>query len=274
MSEVAGRLPWRRIRFTALLSLLAMLSCARPETDTFPDIVLTGIPDLPQQGPDFGLPGDGSTLCAPVAVSNSLSWLLGASSQDDQVALVRRLAGEDYMATLVEIGTPFVDMVRGLERYLDEEGISYRRLEYAGWHRVPPRYRAKEPLSLAWLLRGLSGHSAVWLNLGWYDNALPGYYRRRSGHWVTLVGHRNGRLIIHDPGPWAADVDPQVLETRTVRPLVLRTAYRSLFPAPLLIELVGARSPNEKRAYVDGALILELDGERLNQISQPPLPPP
>lgn len=243
----------------ALLSLLVLVSCTRPDTENLPDIVLTGIPDLPQQGPDFGLPGDGRALCAPVAVSNSLSWLLGVSNPEVQIDLVRRLAGPDYMDTRVELGTPFDDLVQGLERFLADEGIAYRRLEYAGWHRIHPRYRSQDPLSLAWLVQGLSDHSAVWLNLGWYDNDLPGYYRRRSGHWVVLVGHREGRLIIHDPGAWAADADPQVLETQTVRPVMVRTRHRSLFPGPVLIELKGARSPNEKRAYVDGALILELE---------------
>lgn len=249
------------IHLISLLLLPALLSCARSGSDDrLPAIVLTGIPDLAQQGPDFGLPGNGHALCAPVAVSNSLSWLAGGMNRDEQLALVNRLAGPDYMGTRVETGTPLVEMVRGLEKYLEETGYPYRRLEYTGWERIPSKYRAREPLSLEWLVHGLSRRSAVWLNLGWYENAFPGYYRRRMGHWVVLVGYQDGKLIIHDPGPWAGPgVDPQVLEARTIRPLVLKTSYQTIFPAPVLIELKGARSPNEKRAYIDGALILELE---------------
>jgi hypothetical protein len=126
MSKATGLLPWKHSRLIAVLLLPALMSCARPGSDDLPDIILTGIPDLAQQGPDFGLPGDGRALCAPVAVSNSLSWLAGGMSRDEQIALV------------------------------------------------------------------------------------------------------------------------------------VRTSYQTLFPASVLIELRGARTPNEKRAYIDGALILDL----------------
>lgn len=260
MPEVVGLLSRNCIRLISLLLLPALLSCARSDSDDrLRGIVLTGIPDLAQQGPDFGLPGDGRALCAPVAVSNSLSWLAGGMNREEQIVLVSRLAGPDYMDTRVETGTPLTGLVRGLDKYLKEEGYRYRRLEYTGWQRVPRKYRAGEPLSLEWLVHGLSRRSAVWLNLGWYENAFPGYYRRRMGHWVVLVGYQEGKLIIQDPGLWAGPgVDPQVLEARVIRPLVLKTSYRTIFPAPVLIELKGARSPNEKRAYIDGALILEL----------------
>ncbi len=199
-------------------------------------------------------------MCAPVAVANGLAWLEGDTHSNRVVGLADLLASEDYMATNFNAGTPLLRVIRGTGRYLDESGLAYKRLAYAGWQRVRPANRADEPLSISWLVQGLTAKSSVWLNLGWYDSPFPGYYHRLGGHWVTLVGYKNGKLLVNDPGPAAGPgIDPQALIPRKVVPLLTKTEYDWLFPTKPLIELPGLLTQKGKRAYIDGALILELE---------------
>ncbi len=180
-------------------------------------------PDLLQTDPEGNLPGGGRQYCAPVAVSNSLIWLgengyknlvpRGMSRKKAQIEIARILGSKDCMNTNLEGGTGVSGVLRGVERYLNQHGYAYRRLEYQGWRRHPRKYSTRvEVPDLEWLKTGLAGDSGVWLNVGWYkyDNQTDEYCRI-GGHWVTLVGYgvdekgikNAATLILHDPAPRA-----------------------------------------------------------------------
>jgi len=236
-----------------------LTACTEDDTQYYPDIYFADIPDFPQQNPDSAFEAGGVTYCAPVAVSNSLVWLEGNTDRDYQHLLIKKLASQTYMSTSPYSGTSPSGVLHGVAQYFDEIGQQYQRLEYAGWKSVQSRYQAQLPLSKEWLIEGLGSRSAVWLNLGWYETPIPGYYHRVSGHWVVLVGYRQGRFLIHDPGPWAGSgIDPQSLVIQEAQPLLLRSEQDFLIPAPPIIELKKARSPNGERAFIDGAIILAL----------------
>ncbi len=163
------------------------------------------------------------------------------------------------MGTSPHGGTPPAGVLRGIERYLTVSGRSAHRLRYAGWRPVAKNYRAGDALTVAWLAAGLGPRSMVLLNLGWYETPFPGVYRRTGGHWVSMVGYRQGRVAINDPGPWADGVDPQWLAATEVRPLYLKAEGKTFLPGPGIIRLEAARSPGNRDTYVDGAVVLTLD---------------
>ena len=243
----------------ALACALSLTSCSQQSDPLLPESFFPDIPDLPQVGAVYASQGDGQALCAPVSVANALAWLEGDTDDESVVALTKLLASKDYMGTSFNAGTPLTGVIRGIDLYLKERGLPYHRLNYTGWQWVRPANRAEAPLSISWIVEGLTHRSAVWLNLGWYDSPFPGYYRRRGGHWVTLVGYKNGKLLVNDPGPWAgANINPQTLTGREIQPVLTKTAYRWLFPAMPLIALPELHTSKRRRAYIDGALILEL----------------
>jgi len=236
--------------------LLVLLStCSPTPAPDLADIHLSNIPDLPQLGPQFGSVYASEMLCAPVAVSNSLMWLQDNFSRPDQIALVDKLAHYRYMATSPHQGTGPTGVLFGVEKYLKEFGLEFRRLEYAGIRTVPDRFRAGGKLSLAWLHSGLAPRSAVWLNLGWYSQLAPGVYRREFGHWVTLVGFKDGKLLVHDPGPWQAAPEPLAVVSNKVWLLDAQEWYL----APTVLELSDAPGPGYDYTLLDGAVILTVN---------------
>ncbi|MEM1114012.1 MAG: hypothetical protein AAGI11_19005 [Pseudomonadota bacterium] len=214
---------------------------------------MSDIPDLPQQGPDFDTWMQPDVLCGPVAVSNSLAALEGLD-ENAQIALVARLAR--IMFTSYRGGTAPRGITAGVWRYLQERDVDNFTLRYRGWRRVNERFQDMGHLSLEWLHQGLGERSAVWLNLGFYSEIVPGYLKRESGHWVTLRGYAGGRLIINDPGPWVAVESPLPVTAR--RPLLTRDAFDQHTFRPELLELSGYPVPHGERALIDGAVVLRL----------------
>jgi hypothetical protein len=158
--------------------------------------------------PDFSQ-GDiehGQEYCAPVAVSNSLVWL--THQQLDQLALIETLASKDYMNTDLKIGTNVVGVMNGVKKIATELFGGYESLEYQGWRKNNQTVTQKL-VDTNWLLAGVTQQSAVWLNIGWYqydsDNQR---YIRHGGHWVTVVGSENDRLVIHDPATKTTSNNP------------------------------------------------------------------
>lgn len=244
----------------ALASTLALASCARQADPPLPESYFPGIPDVSQVNTAFAPEGNGQALCAPVSVASALAWLEGDNRRESVIMLAKLLTSKKYMNTSFIAGTPLLAVIGGLEQYLKDRDIPYKGLKYAGWQWVQSANRADVPLSISWLVQGLTKRSAVWLNLGWYESPFPGYYRRRGGHWVTLVGYREGKLVVNDPGPWAGPgVNPQGVPPKATNPVLTRTEYEWEFPASPLIALPGLRTSKKRRAYIDGALILELN---------------
>lgn len=238
----------------ALLSLL--LACPAVENPPLADVALEGVPNLSQHGPQFDAQHASDQLCAPIAAANSLIWLEGRQAdQRAQIALVNTLAHYSYMATSPNAGTGPTGVLKGVEKYLLQTTRPEHTLEHAGWRSVPDRYRADSSVSLRWLHEGLNRTSAVWLNLGWYEQRLPGVYRRLGGHWVTLVGIRDGRLVLHDPA------QPQSMQvSATLRPGGLLHSDESGWRwASRVLALATASNPfADSSTYIDGAIRLNL----------------
>lgn len=171
---------------------------------------ISQIPDLLQTHPLADFLKGGQNYCAPAAVANSLSWLSGKKSVDDQIHLAGRLANPRYMNS-AEKGTTPSALLNGVDTYFKDHGQRPKKLAFQGWRSVPAKYRraAGSQIDLNWLADGISESSAVWLNVGWYRKTSVGnHFERIGGHWVTLVGYElnnadgpENRLIVHDPAP-------------------------------------------------------------------------
>ncbi len=187
-------------RAVPLLFLILLLAgCGSNELPELAPVHLRGVPDLSQEQALFDARLNPDTLCAPVAVANSLVWLEGRTDVAHQVEVVNQLAHYRYMVTSPVIGTSPAGLLRGVRRYLGEHGIDYVALRYAGWREVPADARDAAMAELRWLHAGLDARAALWVNLGWYRELLPGVFERQGGHWVTAVGYDAGRLVVHDP---------------------------------------------------------------------------
>lgn len=159
------------------------------------------IPDLLQTLNTAGFAGDGQQFCAPVSVSNSLVWLEGSTDEQYQIDLVHKLSSPAYMNTNTINGTSAYEVTQGVHKYATERWGRYRKLEHSGWRNVPAQFRSSlEKPTINWMTQSLHRKGAVWLNLGWY-NQEGDNYQRTGGHWVTLVGYEQGKLVIHDPAP-------------------------------------------------------------------------
>ncbi|HTF94825.1 MAG TPA: C39 family peptidase [Cellvibrio sp.] len=160
------------------------------------------IPDLTQTLASAGFAGDGQQFCAPVSISNSIVWLEGNKEEKYQIDLVKKLASTSYMNTNTN-GTNVHGVTQGVHKYAIERWGGYKTLEYSGWSKAPAKFRSNlEKPTLHWMTQALHKKGAVWLNIGWYN--LEGEnYKRVGGHWVTLVGYEQGKIVIHDPAPRA-----------------------------------------------------------------------
>ena len=217
------------------------------------------IPDFTQTDVRGKNSGNGQQYCAPVAVSNSLMWL--GQKKIDQLRLIEKLASSDYMNTSLKNGTGTTGVLNGVNKIAAELFGGYSELEYQGWRKHPGQYsRGVKVPELDWLSRGISGKSAVWLNVGWYKfDRDKNEYRRIGGHWVTLVAVENDMFIIHDPAPRAG----QSFANEYVRISRIRdgtlVGNKSGLPAPAKGYFILGRGMHTKSsadvAIVDGAVL-------------------
>lgn len=219
------------------------------------------IPDLLQTLNSAGFAGDGQQFCAPVAVSNSLVWLEGNKDEQYQISLVHKLSSSAYMNTNTKNGTSVYEVTEGVHKYATERWGRYKTLQYSGWRKVPMQFRSKQQQpTLAWMTSGLHRKGTVWLNVGWYNqNGMD--YQRAGGHWVTLVGYEQGKLVIHDPAP-RADTSFRnqfiSLEPLTGGKLIHN---KNITPAQGYFALTDGMYISSKGsvAVIDGAVIFELE---------------
>jgi hypothetical protein len=170
------------------------------------------VPDLDQTDPKAEFPGRGKMYCAPVAVSNSLMAFFGEDLEFDGVTqfdVVKQLASVGYMNTHRKHGTHLNQFVRGVRRYVEEQGVKDFTVRFQGYlkHERALGGGMQRP-RLRWIQAHLASGGAAWLSVGWYTyDAETKTYDRTGGHWVTAVGFgvdANGdpdpaMLIVHDP---------------------------------------------------------------------------
>ena len=229
------------------------------------DVVLKSVPDLLQTFKKAEFAGGGKQFCGPVCVSNSLVWLEGKSNRKHQIEVVKKLASKDFMNTNLTNGTGTRDLMRGVERYAQELWPEFHRLEYAGWRPALDGHNIAKKPTLNWITDGLHDKAAVWVNVGWYvaDENVSGSFERKGGHWVTCVGHKNGRLVFHDPAPRAGASSQKELVAYDVLGEGQLTGKKRGLPADAAgyIRLGKGMhiSSRGDTAIIDGVVILEIE---------------
>ena len=242
---------------------------------------LAAVPDLTQTDPELNLPGGGNSSCGPVAVSNSLMWLAGNGCpgllpagndlKAQQLEMVRRLSSRRYMSTSPIGGTGAPGILNGIARYLAHAGCKYTSLKYQGWRGHPKRFSTgvRTP-RLEWIRAAIKEGGAAWINAGWYRRTRHhDAYRRRGGHWMTVVGvgvDEQGRddpsvLIVHDPAPYAGPG----LANEFIRIKVIETGWlldgKLSLPATGYYQLTGGMHVKREGelAIMDAAVVLRID---------------
>lgn len=224
------------------------------------DSFISEIPDLLQTLNDAEFTGDGQQFCAPVSVSNSLVWLEGNREQSYQIALVKKLASSEYMNTSEKNGTDVMGVIHGVNKYALERWGNFKTLEYSGWRPSPAAFKSQQKTpTVNWMTQALHRKGAVWLNLGWYSPEGIDY-RRNGGHWVTLVGYENGKLIIHDPSPRAGhNFSNQFLTVSTIQSGELIRGDSRRRAKDFLLVQEGLLNLRQGRVgIIDGAIKFEL----------------
>lgn len=267
-----------------LVAVIAMtvLLGASPKTALAQTYV--GMPDLKQQGFGFVLPKRGYAYCGPTAVANVLLWMNDHRMQERyqpnaaplQVAnrertfeveeagrLIRRLG--EYMETDIDNGTPPAQLVRGLNRYLKDNGHQHAAVSYHGIRPVlVGDKRVKGPPSISELGQTLKDGGYAVLNLGWYKED-KGRLLRVGGHWVTFKGwqQKNGRryLVVHDPAsrpywkPAAISLSLQRIKKGQMRDAVDNWTYNAkgfhVLHGPI------NRAPGSEYAILEGVVFIE-----------------
>jgi len=219
------------------------------------------IPDLLQTLNSAGFAGDGQQFCAPVAVSNSLVWLESNKDESYQIDLVHKLGSSIYMNTNTVNGTNVFGLTQGVHKYATERWGKYKTLEYSGWSKSPAQFRSnlKKP-TLDWITKALHRKGAVWINIGWYNQESINY-RRAGGHWVTLVGYEQGKLVIHDPAPRAGKTfSNQFISLSPLSGGQLISGTRTTTARDHFVITDGMDiSSKGKFGIIDGAVIFELE---------------
>ena len=225
------------------------------------------VPDLTQTLKSANFAGGGSQFCGPVAVSNSLVWLEGKpKDQSYQIEMVKKLSSREYMNTKTSNGTGTTELMRGVKQYAEETWSQYNRLEYAGWRSCLKGSRVADKPTIEWIVDGIHDKSAVWINVGWYvskgeKDELT--FERVGGHWLTVVGHSNGKLFLHDPAPRGGMKPKKEKAKYEILESGLQTGKKRGLPldAKGSIALTKGMRISKKAdtALIDGAVIFELE---------------
>lgn len=245
-------------------------------------------PDLTQTDPRGDFAQNGINYCAPAAVSNSFAWLsnhgypkllpeLRNSRKNDyvsrQILLTKILSSPTYMNTKGDEGTYVNDVLLGIRKYILDQGYSVKQLTYQGFRSNLPEFDIGIRAPRIELLRqGLTGHSGVWLNIGWYKfNSSSQTYVRQGGHWVTLVGYgkdKKGNLdnnifVIHNPSPRAGMLfHNDYIALQPLKGVLVSRRGLMGFPRPAwgFYKIVGDISPvpGSDTVILESAVILDL----------------
>lgn len=229
------------------------------------------IPDFCQGDKRYGnLPYKGEPYCGPTAVSNILVYLdkrdflnlLPAENPDGfaQFNLIRLLGTEKYMNTMLKTGTEPIDLMYGLEKFVNEQGykikIKWRGSHYGG------NYSIGEIPDIEWLHKELKENNFAILHIGWYThNPQKDFYRRIGGHYVTVVGSKGDGLIIHDPAVRSGTIPKDEYCTFKKLKSGILSSWQSYKERPAIgyskLEGIKVRKDADA-AIVDGVVVFKL----------------
>ena len=183
-----------------LFCLLLITGCSSQEIS---------VPDFCQGDTRYGaLPNKGESYCGPAAVSNVLVYLDKTSypklvkedsnSLETQFELIKQLGSKEYMDTTGK-GTEPINLMRGLTKYIQQKGY-IPSVEWRGWT-TGDEFTVGQIPTTEWIKQKLSLAYNVVLQVGWYKyDPKRDFYKRISGHYVTLVKHEGANeFVFHDP---------------------------------------------------------------------------
>jgi hypothetical protein len=227
---------------------------------------VTTMPHFYQRDPRWGLTIAGENYCVPTSISDSMVFfatsgferLLPPDNPDRYLAqaeLINKLASSGYMATNPDSGTTPGGALHGIRKYVEENGYTCQRLEYAGWRTLPRQIRklyvGSHP-DLDWVKTCVADpRGTAWLEIGYYVHGdTPGVWKRLQGHCVVAIGYGtdgagvNPNIFLVDnpavgPMVWASPADRAA--GRTSRPITIADEAITLTPAGPL-ELLGTKA--------------------------------
>jgi hypothetical protein len=183
-------------------------------------------PDLVQTCAAANFYKDGGLYCGPVAVSDSLVWLIKKellsypySNTEDQYSLVKMLATDKYLKTNKHEGTGVYSLTTGLQIFLNDYGVTNSTIKHSGWRACKDEYQDQQDVTLEWIESHIKGTRVEWLNIGWYRREGK-VLRRVGGHWLTVVGYRNNTCYALDPSP--RNGKKKVVHKLSISPAVTR----------------------------------------------------
>jgi hypothetical protein len=132
-------------------------------------------------------------------------------NEDGSVSYARTAQAMDRVLNLATKGALPPSFLRGVVRYLSEQGYTDEdyRLEFQGWLH-PGGFEGLTIPNIDAIKKGIIGDGAVWLFVGFYKfDEQKDEFQIISHHYVTLVGYgvdEDGKenpevLIVHDPAP-------------------------------------------------------------------------
>lgn len=172
--------------------------------------------------PDFCQAKVGNVYCGPTSVSNILIYLdknnfqnllpIKNPSSKDELSLIKLLGSDNYMKTSLETGTEPFDLMKGLEKYVTEHSYNIS-LSWKGWSEGGDYSMGPAP-DPTWIKCALDNGSNSVLQIGWYKfDKKKNFYKRIGGHYVTVVGFKGDKVIIHDPSVRSGDIPKDELCT-------------------------------------------------------------
>ena len=168
-------------------------------------------------------------------------------------------------------GTGPTGIIKGAFLYALECGYAIKRLEGQGWRCPKEHSRGVAIPEWRWIRSALTGKTAVWMNLGYYDHdPRQGTYTRTGGHWVTVVDAGTDSLTIHDPSDGIRPKPKGVVyRFHKVRPGKGRLGPGRSSSSYVGQYLRDKRKRNGQAVGIDAVIVMELH-RRPSERSPPP----
>lgn len=193
------------VKKSIIISIILGVFLYAHADSTYDKDKINNTPDLMQSCKSAHFNNDGALYCCPVAVSDSLVWLsykklipYQYKKPEDQYALVKLLAGNEYLGTDSKEGSGVYSLTTGLNKYLTEQDVKNFEIKHSGWRTCKQDFHDDANLTLEWIENNIKDNHVQWLNIGWYRKDKD-YLYRFGGHWLTVVGFKGGKCYALDP---------------------------------------------------------------------------